>query len=265
MNHATTSNKAVSLLLILAMLSVLIAAFVPFVSTATEEEFQDFSYQTPNDYDMIDATTSLRFVFTVPEDKVDGYTAAGFVLSKSVAEPEVDAANCLTCPTTKVYSAITADGKTEDAPDGRYWVAVKLINIPQSYFDGTIYVRAYVTDGEGTRYSDAEEISVWGANAIEYLTKWDGDTWSSKPYCYKSKGKATSTFAIKDEVKNTRKGGKFFYPDASNDYLGNDLLFEFSFLYNSLHAGVTQEKSKVLAVTYIFRSGYKKELLCFAG
>ena len=116
MNHATTSKKAVSLLLILAMLSVLVAAIVPFVSSATEPEIQDFSYQTPNDYDMLDATTSLRFVFTVPEDKVDGYTAAGFVLSKSVAEPEVGAANCLTCPTTKVYSAITADGKTENAP-----------------------------------------------------------------------------------------------------------------------------------------------------
>lgn len=252
MNHATTSKKAVSLLLILAMLSVLIAAFVPFVSTATEEEFQDFSYQTPNDYDMIDATTSLRFVFTVPEDKVDGYTAAGFVLSKSVAEPEVDAANCLTCPTTKVYSAITADGKTEDAPDGRFWVAVKLINIPQSYFDGTIYVRAYVTDGTGTRYSAAKEISVWGANAIEYFTKWDEQKWNGMSYSIKDPDfpsiKYKITFAMKNEVKNVR-GSDHFYPTNENP-TGNDLFFEFSFLRNESHANLKGE-SPILAVTYI--------------
>ena len=252
MNHATPRTKAVSLLLILAMLTVLVAAFVPFVSTATEEEFQDFSYQTPNDYDMIDATTTLRFLCSVPAGKVAGYSAAGFVMSKTVSNPTVGGANCLTAPTTTVYRAVTADGKTVDAPDGRFWVAVKLINIPQSYFDGTIYVRAYVTDGEGTRYSDAKVITVWGANAIEYHSNWSLDTRNANDYTIANPDDASiKTFGVKKTVRELwedKPNSVRFFPNADNDYTGNDLLVEFSFLYNESMANA---KDGVLTVMYI--------------
>ncbi len=243
MNVHAAPRKAVSLLLIVAMLTVLIAAIVPFVSTATVEEFENFSYQTPNDYDMIDATTSLRFVCTVPAEKVSGYTAAGFVLSKSVAEPTVGGDHCLNASTTTVYHAITADGKTEDAPDGRLWVAVKLVNIPQSYFDGTIYVRAYVTDGAGTRYSEAKEITVWGANAIEYHSNWDSATRSTHPYSLNG-----TTFGVKKAVKDLWSDGTRYFPNADNGYAGNDLLVEFSFLYNDT---MSNANNGVLTVMYV--------------
>ena len=178
MNFANTRKKAVSLLLILAMLTVLLAALVPIVSTADGDEIQDFGYQAPTDYTMLDDFTNLRFVFTVPEDKLPSYTAAGFVFSKSVAEPTVGGENCKTANATAAYRSITADGKTVEADDGRYWIAVKMTNIPQSYFDGPIYVRAFVDNGEDVTYSAATEISVWGANAIEYFTKWDEQTWN---------------------------------------------------------------------------------------
>ena len=257
MNVHAAPRKAVSLLLIVAMLTVLIAAIVPFVSTATVEEFENFSYQTPNDYDMIDATTSLRFVCTVPAEKVSGYTAAGFVLSKSVAEPTVGGEHCLNASTTTVYHAITADGKTEDAPDGRLWVAVKLVNIPQSYFDGTIYVRAYVTDGAGTRYSEAKEITVWGANAIEYFTKWEKSFWENKPYAWHDpdytytgarKDFQKPSFAICTSALNLGNDAHYYPTNENPD--GNDLLVEFSFLYNEDHENLVGD-SKVLAFMYM--------------
>ena len=252
MNHATTSKKAVSLLLILAMLSVLIAAFVPFVSTATEEEFQDFSYQTPNDYDMIDATTTLRFLCSVPADKVAGYSAAGFVMSKTVSNPTVGGDGCATASTSTVYRAVTADGKTVDAPDGRFWVAVKLTNIPRSYFDGTIYVRAYVTDGEGTRYSAAKVITVWGANAIEYHSNWDLATRNASEYSIQNPDYPDNndykTFGIKKSVKSLYTGNVRYFPKDNNNYAGNDLLIEFSFLYNDT---MSNASDGTLTVMYI--------------
>ena len=243
MNHATTRTKTVSLLLILAMLTVLVAAFVPFVSTATEEEFQDFSYQTPNDYDMIDATTTLRFLCSVPAGKVAGYSAAGFVMSKTVSNPTVGGDGCSTASTSTVYRAVTADGDKVNAPDGRFWVAVKLINIPRSYFDGTIYVRAYVTDGEGTRYSDAKTITVWGANAIEYHSNWDSATRSANPYSLNG-----TTFGVKKEAKSLYTGDKRYFPNEDNDFTGNDLLVEFSFLYNNT---MVNANDTVLTVMYV--------------
>ncbi|MBP5349954.1 MAG: hypothetical protein J6Z13_06365, partial [Clostridia bacterium] len=252
MNHATTRTKAVSLLLVLAMLTVLVAAFVPFVSTATEEEFQDFSYQTPNDYDMIDATTTLRFLCSVPAGKVAGYSAAGFVMSKTVSNPTVGGDGCSTASTSTVYRAVTADGDTVKAPDGRFWVAVKLTNIPRSYFDGTIYVRAYVTDGEGTRYSDAKVITVWGANAIEYHSNWDLETRNASEYSIQNPDYPANndykTFGIKKSVKSLWTGDVRYFPKDNNEYAGNDLLIEFSFLYNDT---MSNASDGTLTVMYI--------------
>ncbi|MBO4283974.1 MAG: hypothetical protein J5958_05040 [Clostridia bacterium] len=255
--HPTAKRRGVALLLILAMLTVLVTALAPFVSSAEPAEFKDFGYQTPNDYDMLDATTTLRFVFQVPASKIAGYTDVGFVFSKSANTDgalRIGEANVArTDPShAAVYSSITADGKTYNADANGYWVAVKLVNIPQSYFDGSIYVRGFVTDGEGPRYSDVQEISVWQANSFEYLTKWDAATWHKQPYCYrKTGGSYTSTFGVIKSVANTRKGGKCFYPDPSNGGQGNDLLLEFSFLYNSTQANIDAAASENLAVTYI--------------
>lgn len=242
MNHATTRTKAVSLLLIVAMLSVLVAAIVPFVSTADGDEIQDFGYQAPTSYSMIDAKSNLRFVFSVSAEKVANYTAAGFVFSKTNSTPTLGGSGCSTAESTTVYRSITADGETLDAPPGRFWVAVKLINIPRSYFDGTIYVRAYVTDGEGTRYSDAKVITVWGANAIEYHSNWDSATRSANPYSLNG-----TTFGVKKEAKSLYTGGERYFPNELNGYAGNDLLVEFSFLYNNT---MSNAKDGVLTVMY---------------
>ena len=241
MNFASTRKKAVSLLLILAMLTVLVAALVPFVSTADGDEIQDFGYQAPKSYSMIDAVSNLRFVFTI--GKLD-YTSVGFVFSKTDATPSIEE-GCATHPATTVYRSITADGKTIDAPNGRLWVAVKLVDIPRSYFDGTVYVRAFVTDGNGTRYSDPASISVWEAHpAIEYHSNWDEATRTEYGYTI------GQTFGVKKSLNSlyNSKTSVRYFPNANNNYAGNDLLVEFSFLYNDT---MSNAKDGVLTVMYI--------------
>ena len=254
MNHATTRTKAVSLLLIVAMLSVLVAAIVPFVSTADGDEIQNFGYQAPTAYSMIDATSNLRFVFSVSAEKVANYTAVGFVFSKTNSTPTLGGSGCMTAESTTVYRSITADGETLDAPAGRFWVAVKLVNIPRSYFDGTIYVRAYVTDGEGTRYSTPSSISVWEAHpAIEYHSNWDYATRSTNANSIQNPDYKNNedylTFGIKTDVKKlyNDKTPVRYFPNENNDYAGNDLLVEFSFLYNDT---MSNADDGVLTVMY---------------
>lgn len=252
MNFANTRKKAVSLLLILAMLTVLLAALVPIVSTADGDEIQDFGYQAPTSYSMIDATSNLRFVFTVSAEKLAGYTSVGFVFSKTDATPSIEE-GCATYPATTVYRSITADGKKQDAPDGRYWVAVKLTNIPRSYFDGTIYVCAFVTDGEGTRYSSSESISVWEAHpAIEYHSNWDLATRNASDYSIQNPDYPANTdyktFGIKKDVKSLWTGNIRYFPKDNNAYAGNDLLIEFSFLYNNT---MSNASDGTLTVMYI--------------
>ncbi|MBR4770983.1 MAG: hypothetical protein IK090_08690, partial [Clostridia bacterium] len=172
----------------------------------------------------------------------------------SVAEPTVGGDHCLNASTTTVYHAITADGKTEDAPDERLWVAVKLVNIPQSYFDGTIYVRAYVTDAQGTRYSDAKVITVWGANAIEYHSNWDYATRNANDYSIQNpdykENNDYKTFGVKEDVKKlyNDKTPVRYFPNENNNYAGNDLLIEFSFLYNDT---MSNASDGTLTVMYI--------------
>ena len=252
-HQARTRRGAVALLLILAMLTVMVAALVPFVSSADGDEFQDFGYQAPKSYSMIDANSNLRFVCTIPADKLSGYTAAGFVFSKTVSTPSVGADDCATAYASTVYSSIMADGKTYNADPGRFWLAVKLTNIPRSYFDGPIYVRAFVTDGAGTRYSSAEQISVWEAHpAIEYHSNWDLATRNASEYSIQNPDYPANndykTFGIKENVKSLFSGEVRYFPKDNNEYAGNDLLVEFSFLYNDT---MSNASDGTLTVMYI--------------
>ena len=154
-------KRALSLALIAAMLIVAVAAVFPITASADAPEFDDFSYQTlaaldlPNDDD-----TALRFLFTI--GSLD-YDEVGFVLSKTNANPTIGGSACFKAGTNNVYRSVTADGEQIDAPAGRFWVAIKLTGIPRSYFDGTLYVRPFVKDGETVRYGDASSLTVCSA------------------------------------------------------------------------------------------------------
>ncbi|MBO4283115.1 MAG: endonuclease/exonuclease/phosphatase family protein [Clostridia bacterium] len=230
-----TRKRTLSLLLVLAMLTLAFALIVP-VATAAEpepesEEIQDFDYQTPVNFAVAGATTEMRFLFTI--GSLD-YTKAGFVFSfesyGNVEEPEIGADSCYTVEATAAYSTIIADGETIPAPDGRWWIAAKVTNIPQDEFNNWIYVRAFVTDGEGTRYSDAAHISPFEAHR--------GNGESIREY------KGTSSKKDYGDLRNVwtdvlQSGAKTFCPTQGNP-AGNDLYIEYSVLF-----------SKYLTETYL--------------
>ena len=237
---------ALAILLVLAMVTVAFAAILPVAAAEPEPEsgeIQGFGYQPSANFAVGRATTELRFVFTI--GSLD-YTKAGFVFAfESYLDgtedwkdedweaftPEVGADGCHTVEATAAYKTINADGKAQPAPDGRWWVAVKVANIPQDEYNSWIYVRAFVTDGEGTRYSDTMHISPFEAHR-------DFDDKSIREY------KGTSSKKDYGDLRNVwtdvlQSGAKTFCPTQENP-AGNDLYIEYSVLF-----------SKYLTETYL--------------
>ena len=216
-----------SLLLVLAMLLSGIAMLLPAAAAEPEpEEIQDFDYQSSSNFAVAHTTTEVRFVFTI--GSLD-YTKAGFVFSfesyGGVTEPEVGADGCYTVEATAAHSVIVADGQTIPAPDGRWWIACKLTNIPQDEFCGWIYVRAFVTDGAGTRYSEVGKTNPYAINR--------GDGEKVQEAIGK---KSTSSDAKLEDKRNIytdvlQSGAKTFCPTQENPE-GNDLYVEYSVLFN---------------------------------
>ena len=261
MHNRFTSRKALPLLLLFAMLIVSVAVILSMVVSADPAEIDDFGYQTVSGAAVLNDDTDLRFVFTI--GSLD-YDQVGVIVSKTVETPTYDAASCYTYKTTTVHSSIIADGNKQTAPDGRYYVAVKLTDIPHSYFDGTLYIRAFVKDtpakGGGVRYSDVQSITV--CLALGHLThtvtlQYSGtasmtETGTRIGYCegcnlYNvtqygeqnacegkkwTAGGGDDSWVDSRQISTVLAGGKHFYPDASNNYEGNDLIVEYSVLWN---------------------------------
>lgn len=131
-----------------------------------EAEFADFGYQTVAADSVESDSTSLRFVFTV--GSLD-YDRVGFVFSKTNKNPTVGGGGCTVKETTVAYSSITADGKSVPAPSGRYWVAIRMNDVWNEFFDTPVYVNAFVEDGLGVRYATAESVTVCQAFGIERI------------------------------------------------------------------------------------------------
>ena len=163
--------KKRTLTTVLISAAVLTVAFVllfAFLGSADEptEEIGNLGYQTVSGDSLESSSTTLRFLFTV--GSLD-YTRVGFVASKTNADPTVGGAGCQVRSTTKVYTSVRADGNLIAAPGGRYWVAVKVSDIPKASFDSPIYIKAFVEDGSGIRYSAVRNLSVEGAFTIPGL------------------------------------------------------------------------------------------------
>ncbi len=253
MHAKTRPNRALSLFLILAMLVTLFAALLPVAVSAGDpepeaEEIQDFGYQSSADFTIGGKSTDLRFLFTI--GSLD-YDEVGFVFSfedfGDVATPTVGGAGCYKVGTQTVYTSITADGKKLAAPNGRWWVAAKVTNIPQNQFCSWIHVRAFVTKNAETTYSDAVKINPYQAN------RGDGEK-ISELYTKKS-DKSTHYFnefvnVYKDVLD---KGAECFHPTNDNP-TGNDLLIEYSVLWNNSIANFNKSTTKSV-----------KSYLCDAG
>ena len=253
-------RKGFSFILIIAMLTVAVAVMLPVMTSADPAEIEDFSYQTLSALNLAgDDDTDLRFVFTV--GKLD-YTEVGFVISKTNATPTIGGANTYKAGTETVYSTITADSTPVAAPAGRYWVAIKMTDVPHAYFDGSLYVRAFVTDGEGTRYSDVSAFTICIAAGHTSHTVPDenmtggtatlistGTKIGTCPGCnltvtlndvntdgieWKYTTSTKTVHKIETSLSDVLAGGKHFYPASDSGGEGqNDLIIEYSFLWNS--------------------------------
>ncbi|MBR4336221.1 MAG: hypothetical protein IKP74_07190 [Clostridia bacterium] len=213
--HAPHKGRSFTLLLVVVLLIACFTAVLPTVS-AEPAEIGNFCYQTLSTLDpSTDEATDLRFLFTV--GSLD-YDEVGFIFSKTNDDPTINGDGCVKRATTTVYGSVTADGKALPAPEGRWWVAVKMTGIPQSYFDGSLYVRPFVTDENGTRYGDAAALSVRSA----YAGRNAPSVYDVQIFSDETDGTYSPYRATLGEIR----GAEHFYdPD-------NDLLIEFSILWN---------------------------------
>ena len=249
-----------SLLLVLAMLLSGIVALLPAAAAEPEpEEIRDFGYQSSADFAVAHTTTEVRFVFTI--GSLD-YTKAGFVFSfESYGdnhEPEVGADGCYVIEATAAHSVIVADGQTIPAPDGRWWIAGKITNIPQDEFCGWIYVRAFVTDGNGTRYSEVGKTNPYAINR--------GDGEKVQEAIGKKSGTTSSSAKIEDKrnvyTDVLQSGAKTFCPTQENPE-GNDLYVEYSVLFNKHLTKLNASNNPYVVSSIGNESLSKGKPLCF--
>ena len=264
---------AVTMIAILAIASVVSAAEPP-------AEIDDFSCQTLTTLDLVeDEETDLRFLFTVGSL---GYDEVGFVFSKTNAAPEIGGVACSAKATTVVYTAVMAGGVPSPAPEGRFWVAVKMTGVPRDYYDGTIYARPYVRDEESVRYGETASLTV--RTAAGHVHEWG--TWESavvpsyllgdglerrvctscsavdeRAVAYEGAAPVVRTFTSdegdgyenKKELKNVM-GDRHFYPTDGNPF-GNDLLIEYSLLWNETLLNLDPGNDEVDAPSITARFG----------
>ena len=155
--------SAFSFIVVAVLFGLLLFSFLSSAATPGDE-IQNLCFQTTSGDTVDSENTSLRFLFTV--GSLD-YTRVGFVFSNSNENPTVGGDDCYVHETGTVYSTVRADGESVPAPAGRYWVAVKMNDIPKASFGERIYVNAFVEDCEGIRYASARNTNVRTAFALD--------------------------------------------------------------------------------------------------
>ena len=156
----------IPIVLLAAALALVLLFSIRGSADESTDEIKDFAFQTISGDTLGSSKTSLRFLFTV--GKLN-YARVGFVFSKTNDVPTDGGDGCRTFETTKVHTAVRANGQLIEATGGRWWVAVKMTNIPKSYFEGALYIRPFVEDGSGIRYGSVRNLSVEAAFTIPGL------------------------------------------------------------------------------------------------
>ena len=242
MNNRFGKRRVTSLLLVLAMLVVSVVSLLPMTASADPvgdyaSDIQDFGWQSLSDATQNDATTDLRFLFTI--GSLD-YDEVGFVFSTSNSAPTAGGAGTFT--STVVYSSVTANGKTYNADPGRFWVAVKLSSIPLANFEDAIYIRPFIKVGENYSYIDAASIDVLTALTLDKIGAAEDAIYDSSapsgPYAH------DNTFYMRKSVSEIRGENSFHPTEANPD--GNDLWFEYSFFWNGSLLNWDQRKSEMM-------------------
>ena len=250
MKNRSLARRAAALLILLAMLTVSVVSLIPITASADPvdyaDDIQDFGYQTLLNANQTDETTALRAVFTI--GSLD-YDAVGFVFSTSNSAPEAGGVG--TYSTEIVHSTITVNGNALDAPDGRYWVAVALADIPTASFEDVIYIRPFIKVGENYSYIDAAAITVCQVLTYDKTVAGESQLWNSKaptegPVKHRYSA-GTDTYSIYKTIAGIR-GTKHFFPTEDNPD-GNDLWFEYSFLWNPTLSNTADARISVAAIS----------------
>ena len=266
--HIRFTKRGVTTLLLLALLIVTVAIVLPIVTSASgtpaaSGEIEDFCYQTLTGADVKnDEDTDLRFLFSI--NNLD-YTAVGFVFSKSddpVKTGTKQSGNFT--ESTTVYRSVTANSEAIPAPNGRYWVAANLRDIPHASFATYLYIRPYVEDGSGVRYGETRRINVCEALGHVHEIKnptgtatllnpgtrcgncavcgIDGitelDVRAAVASAPKEKNCKKGRSDVFDECPNiltmlNNNDSQKLYPAAENNSEGRDLYYEIDLLYNN--------------------------------
>lgn len=292
MKNRTTKRGVASLLILFAMLFVGVAGLLPTLASADPApaaaggEIEDFFYQTLIGADVKDSVkTDLRFLFSVGSL---AYDAVGFVFSTSDSDPvKADTPKVNYKSVTKVYGAVTANGDERPAPAGRYWVAVKLTDIPHDSFATYIYVRPFVQDGSGTRYGETKRINVCEALGHVHeiknptgtatllsagtrcgnceacglydITEEDvyaavADTVTENRY---QQGNYTNTsFDMCAYINNVLEPGETYYPDPENNNEGRDFYYEIDVLWNQTMANCALDELRLSLYNNVGKAYY---------
>ncbi len=95
-------------------------------------------------------STDMRVITAIAD--VKSYTAAGYLVSLSNSNPEMDGTGVTNCSLNKVYGSILANGETINASKlgGSSLAVIEIRNIQNANFGTNIYIRPYVTLTDGT-------------------------------------------------------------------------------------------------------------------
>ena len=261
-----STRRALPKLLFFAMLIVCVAILIPVAVSASgtpanSGEIENFGYQILNGTDVKEsADTDLRFLFSI--NNLD-YNEVGFVFSTSDDPLKTDNPKPNYKAMTKAYRSVTANSKEIPAPNGRFWVAVKLSDIPHASFATYVYIRPYVKDGNGTRYGETKRINVCealghvheiknptgtatllnpgtrcgdcDACGLTGITELDvraavADTLVENRFL--NGNSSAGQFDEAGLVRSALANGETFYPSAENNYEGRDFYFQIDILWN---------------------------------
>ena len=254
-------RKFLPLFIGLLIIGVLIGIMIPTIGSAEPAGDMITGFFCRNKQENISYDkAALRFAFSVESKNYD----CGVVYSNTNDFPLVGESDCTVEEAWKIHSSTNTNLDGHYSGSGRYWAEIKIGNIWHTHYDDTYYVRAYVRESADSNvYYYSDEIICTSVNetfehkhtvpsptstttgtslldpgtrvgtcsvchrnnVIEYVTP----TVTSAHFTNSSSG----TYVKKANIYSSLlHGARHFYPHSSNDNEGNDLLIEFSFLWN---------------------------------
>ena len=245
MHPRTVSRRtATSFILLLATLLIGTAILLPIRGSADpldylSDDVRDFGFQTVSSASQDSTSTDLRFAFSIGSLY---YDSVGIVFSTTNPSPTAEDGTVWTADT--VYQTITTGSGTVSNP-GRWWVAVKLSSIPNARFEDRIYVRPFIKENGVYYYADTKGITVCEALTFDKTVAGESQIYNSAghtgPYA-----EGAWACVVGKKLSDIR-GSKHFYPTSSYPN-GNDLWFEYSFLWNPTLSNWDNSEMKVISL-----------------